>query len=258
MEKIRAIIVDDEKPARSRLSQCLIRESDVEVIGVARDGLEAVKLIRSHRPDLLFLDVQMPGLDGFGVLREIGREGMPVTIFVTAHDKYAIRAFEMHAIDYLLKPYSDQRFEAALQQARKTLMLGKEQSSSESECREQRRDLVNQCSGYLERIALKSNGRIVFLNVSDIDWIEAAGVYIHLHVGSKTHLYRSSVVHMLERLNPAHFVRLHRSAVVNTARICELQTRSHGDYTVVLQNGTELMMSRAYRPALETWLRQPL
>jgi two-component system, LytTR family, response regulator len=259
MEKIRVIIVDDEKPARSRLGQCLSREADVEVVGVARDGVEAVKLLRAHKPDLLFLDVQMPSLDGFGVLREIGPDGAPLVVFVTAYDKYAIKAFETHAVDYLLKPYSDQRFEAALQQARRYLRSdhGKEHSTKVKALLEQRAG-VNQRSGYLERVALKSNGRIVFLNVDEVDWIEAAGVYIHLHVGGKTHIFRSSVVHMLDRLDPARFVRVHRSTVVNTARIRELQPRSHGDYTVVLHDGTELMMSRAYRSELETWLRQSL
>lgn len=259
MTKVRVLIVDDEKPARTRLSQCLGREADVEVVGVARDGLEAVKLLRAQEPDLLFLDVQMPSLDGFGVLREIGPERAPLTIFVTAYDKYAIKAFEAHAVDYLLKPYSDQRFEMALQQARKYLRAKapNEAAVNTSGILESRAG-DNQGSAYLERVALKTNGRIVFLNVDEVDWIEAAGVYIHLHVGSKTHLYRSSVVHMLERLDPTRFVRLHRSAVVNTARIRELQARSHGDYTVVLHDGTELMMSRAYRPALEAWLRQSL
>jgi two-component system LytT family response regulator len=259
MDKIRVLIVDDEKPSRSRLSQCLARETDVEVVAVARDGLEAVNLIRTLRPNLLFLDVQMPSLDGFGVLREVGTETMPATIFVTAYDKYALRAFETHAIDYLLKPYSDERFEAAMQQARKTLTLcANEPSSLESGTGEHRPESTSPPSGCLERIALKSNGRIIFLNVGDIDWIEAAGVYIHLHTGNKTHLYRSSLVRILDRLDPAQFVRVHRSTVVNTARIRELQTRSHGDFTVVLQNGTELLMSRAYRSAVEAWLRQSL
>jgi len=258
MDIIRTLIVDDEKPARSRLTQCLGRESDVDIVGVARDGLEAVKQIRSLAPDLLFLDVQMPALDGFGVLRQIGWKGMPLTIFVTAHDKYALQAFEAHALDYLLKPYSDERFEAALREARKSLALHLERTSLAPQAQERQIRDVNQQSGYLERIALKANGKIVFLNVTDIDWIEAAGVYIHIHVGDKTHLYRSSVAQMLERLDPARFIRLHRSAVVNTARILELYPRSHGDYTVVLQGGTELMMSRAYRTALEGWLRQSL
>jgi two-component system LytT family response regulator len=257
MELIRAVIVDDEKPARSRL-QSLCRETKVDVVGVGRDGMEAVKLVRSQAPDLLLMDVEMPGLDGFGVLRELGSERIPLTIFVTAHHKYAIPAFEAHAADYLLKPYSDQRFEAAIQQARRTLVRSVKQPSPSPKVEEPRQEGVNHRGGYLERIVLKANGRILFVNVADVDWIEAAGVYVHLHFGGRTHLYRSSVVHMLDRLDPAQFVRLHRSSVVNTARIRELYPRTHGDYTVVLQDGTELMMSRAYRNGLEAWLRQPL
>jgi two-component system LytT family response regulator len=259
MDVIRTLVVDDETPARSRLLELLQRESHIKVVGVARDGREALNLIHSQTPHLMFLDIQMPVLDGFGVLREIDPDQMPVTVFVTAYDKYAIQAFEAHALDYLLKPFSDQRFEAAL---RRVCQFIRSQNANELGQRIasllEERSGTDARSGYLERVVLKTTGRVTFLDIGDVDWIEASGVYVHLHVGQKTHLYRSSVAHLLQRLDPKRFVRVHRSAAVNTDRIRELQPRSHGDYTVVLKDGTELIMSRGYRSEFEVWLRQPL
>jgi two-component system, LytTR family, response regulator len=259
MGKVRTIVVDDEKPARVRLLELLQREPDMEVVGTASDGREAVAMVRASRPDLVFLDVQMPRLDGFGVLQELGPDGLPVVIFVTAYDKYAIQAFDAHAIDYLLKPFSDERFESAMKRARKYLGTteAREHAGQLTAATEERRS-VNRRSGFLERLVLKTSTAVMFIDVDDLDWIEAAGVYVHLHVGSKTYLYRSSVTHLLQRLDPRQFVRVHRSAAVNTARIRELRPRSHGDFTVVLKNGAELTMSRGYRAQLEEWLRQPL
>jgi two-component system, LytTR family, response regulator len=259
MDVIRTLVVDDESPARSRLIELLQREPHIKVVGVARDGREALQLIQSQTPHLMFLDIQMPVLDGFGVLQEIEPNSMPVTVFVTAYDKYAIQAFEAHALDYLLKPFSDQRFEAAL---RRVCQFIRSQNVNDLEARIanllEERSGMDTRSGYLERVVLKSSGRVTFLEIGDVDWIEASGVYVHLHVGAKTHLYRSSVAHLLQRLDPRRFVRVHRSAAVNTDRIRELQPRSHGDYTVVLKDGTELIMSRGYRAEFELWLRQPL
>jgi two-component system LytT family response regulator len=234
MERIRALIVDDEKPARRRLAELLRRESDVEVIGEARDGREAVALVQAQSPDLMFLDIQMPDLDGFAVLAALEPDQAPVTVFVTAYDRYAIQAFEARALDYLLKPFSDQRF------------VLDDRAAADPEAR------------YLERLVLKSSGRVTFVGVEDVDWIEAAGMYVTLHAGPRAHLYRSSLAHLLQRLDPKRFVRVHRSIAVNTERIRELQPRSHGDYTVVLKDGTELVMSRGFRPQFEHWLRQPL
>jgi two-component system, LytTR family, response regulator len=259
MDRIRTVIADDEKPARTRLLALLERRSDIEVVGVARDGREAVELVRSRKPDLLFLDIHMPELDGFGVLREISPARVPVTIFVTAHDRYAIRAFEAHAVDYLLKPFSDERFQAALEHAGESLrqvaktdwitritnLLGDEAATNDG-------------SGRLERIVLRAGGRVTFLELEDIDWISAAGVYLQFHIGGKTHLYRSSIAAFLQRLDPNRFVRVHRSTVVNTDRIRELRPRGHGDFTIILKDGRELTLSRAYRSQLERWLRQPL
>jgi two-component system, LytTR family, response regulator len=259
MGQIRTTVVDDEKPARVRLLELLKREADIEVVGTAADGREAVDLIRAARPDLVFLDVQMPTLDGFGVLEELAPGEQPVVIFVTAYDKYAIQAFDAHAIDYLLKPFSDQRFESAINRARKYLGTpeGREQADELAAATRERRS-VDARSGYLERLVVKASGNVSFLDVDDVDWIEAAGVYVYLHTGRKVHLYRSSVTQLLQRLDPRRFVRVHRSAAVNTARIRELRGRSHGDFTVVLVDGTEVAMSRGYRAALESWLRQPI
>jgi two-component system LytT family response regulator len=259
MSRIRTVVVDDEKPARVRLTELLQRESDVEVVGTASDGREAIDLLRRLKPDLVFLDVQMPQLDGLAVLGLLGPEELPVTIMVTAYDKYAIQAFDAHAIDYLLKPFSDQRFDNAITRARRYLASPDVHAQAEElgAAAEERRNVDNR-SGYLERVALKTNGCITFVDVNDVDWIEAAGVYLYLHAGPKSHLYRSSVTQLLQRLDPKRFVRIHRSAAVNTARIRELRSLSHGDFALTLKDGTELTLSRAYRAHLEGWLRQPI
>ncbi|HEY8551154.1 MAG TPA: LytTR family DNA-binding domain-containing protein [Vicinamibacterales bacterium] len=264
MTRIRTLVVDDEKPARMRLLDLLQRDPEIEVVGAARDGREAVELVRARDPHLLFLDIQMPVLDGFGVLREIGPRQLPFTIFVTAYDKYAIQAFEAHALDYLMKPFSDERFERALKRVCGFIRSQPPDGAAAQDLAARLASLLderagtNERSGYLERVVLKANGRVTFLDVADVDWIEASGVYVYLHVGTRSYLYRSSVANLLQRLDPRRFVRVHRSAAVNTERIRELQPRSHGDYTVILKDGTEVLMSRAYRSELEHWLRQPL
>jgi two-component system LytT family response regulator len=259
MERVRTLVVDDEKPARARLLELLRREPGIEIVGEGCDGREAVELVRAWAPQLMFLDVQMPEVGGFDVLEAIGPGTVPVVVFVTAFDRYALQAFDVHAIDYLLKPYSDQRFETALKRACEFVLS---RNSGELSLRIanllEERSPGEGGSGYLERVVLKSGGRVWFLDVREIDWIEACGVYVNLHVGSKKHLYRSSVAHLLQRLDRKRFVRVHRSAAVNTERIAELQPRSHGDYTVLLKDGTALIMSRGYRAHLEHWLKQPL
>ena len=259
MNSIRTVVVDDEKPARVRLTELLQREQDVELVGTASDGRDAIDILRKLKPDLLFLDVQMPQLDGFGVLQQLGPDELPVTILVTAYDKYAIQAFDAHAIDYLLKPFSDQRFDNAIKRARTYLTSADARSRADqlTAAAEERRS-VDTRSGYLERVVLKSNGAITFLDVDEVDWIEAAGVYVYLHAGQKSLLYRSSVTLLLQRLDPRRFVRIHRSAAVNASRIRALQPLSHGDFTLFLKNGTELALSRAYRSQVEAWLRQPI
>jgi two-component system LytT family response regulator len=259
MDRIRAVIVDDEKPARTRLLDLLARRRDVEVVGVARHGREAITLVRSQAPDLLLLDIQMPELDGFDVLRGIPPAPVPVTIFVTAYDRYAVRAFEAHALDYVLKPFSDERLDAALSHARELLQHpSKPQLISKIGRLLGDEVLPEHQTEPLERIVLRGGGRVTFLEMKDLDWIDAAGVYIDLHAAGETYMYRSSIVAFLERLDPQRFVRIHRSTIVNTDRIRELRPLGHGDYTVVLNDGRELTLSRAYRSNLEHWLRQSL
>ena len=259
MNSIRTVVVDDEKPARVRLIELLQREEDVDLVGTASEGREAIDILRKLKPDLLFLDVQMPQLDGFGVLQQLGPDELPVTILVTAYDKYAIQAFDAHAIDYLLKPFSDQRFDNAIKRARRYLASADARSRADelTAAAEERRS-VDTRSGHLERVVLKSNGAITFLDIDEVDWIEAAGVYVYLHAGPKSHLYRSSVTQLLQRLDPSRFVRIHRSAAVNASRIRSLQPLSHGDFMLFLKDGTELTLSRAYRSQVEAWLRQPI
>jgi two-component system LytT family response regulator len=195
-------------------------------------------------------------LDGFGVLREITPSRMPVTIFVTAFDNFAIRAFEAHALDYLLKPFSDERFEDALQHGKEHV---RNHAAGDTQMRLAR--LLEEAAtdkSHLERIVLRSGGRITFLDVADIDWIEAEGVYVYLHVGPKRYLYRATLGQIQQKLPPTRFVRISRSVTVNTSRIRELQPLAHGTYTVVLKDGTELTLTKGYRPDVEGWLKQPL
>jgi len=259
MDPVKTLIVDDEPPAQTRLLNLLSTRPDIEIVGVASHGAEAVSLVRQRRPQLMFLDIQMPGVDGFGVLTQLAPGPVPTTIFVTAYDRYAIAAFEAHAVDYLLKPFSDERFESALTRAITALRAADtadRQLQIDSVLAE--RAAVNAHSGQLDRIVLKMSDRVVLLNVDEIDWISAAGVYLELHVGTTTHLYRSSLTGLLARLDPTRFVRIHRSAVVNTDRIKEFRPRGHSDYTVVLRDGSHVTLSRAYRAQVEEWLGQTL
>jgi len=246
---IRALIVDDEPLARQRLHRLLQDESDVEIVGECADGGEAVAIIRALSPDLVFLDVQMPVLDGFGVLEALGVDGIPAIIFVTAYDRYALRAFEYNALDYLLKPFDRNRFRKALDRAR--AHLGSEQG------REEARQLLGAVEEYksegkaLERLVVKASGRVFFLRVEEIDWIEAAGNYVRLHVGKEAHLLRDTMSSVETRLDPKRFLRIHRSTIVNIERIQELQPLFHGDYVVILRDGKQLNLSRGYRQRLQ-------
>jgi len=258
-DKISVVVVDDETASRARLLEVFKKQSDFEIAGVGRNGNEAVQLIRSASPDLVVLEAQMSGLDGFGVLQEVTPQYAPLAVFVSSSDKYAMQAFEAHALDYILKPFSDGRVEAALDRVRDYIRMQTTDHLA--------RRLVGMSvgsngsakgAGYLKRIAIKSGGRVIFLNVRDIDWIEAAGVYVYLHVGPKPHLYRSTVRQLQEKLDPESFVRVHRSTIVNGDRILELNPRTHGDYGIILKDRTELTLSRGYRTQVEAWLRQSL
>jgi two-component system LytT family response regulator len=254
--KIRTLIVDDEPLARQRLRRLLEADPDVAVVGECGDGPQAATDVQDLRPDLVFLDVQMPVLDGFGVLRALGGTTLPAVIFVTAHDRYAVKAFEVHALDYLLKPFDKARFTAALERAKAQIRQG-----SAAALNERLQELLQSASGRRpgpERLMVKSGGRIYFVRIEDIDWIEAAGNYVRLHVGKEDHLLRESLTALEKTLDPARFVRVHRSTIVNLDRIRELQPAFHGDYVIVLRDGTELALSRSCRDRLEESLGHTL
>jgi two-component system LytT family response regulator len=253
---IRTLIVDDEPLARQRVRRLLEADPDVTVVGESGDGRQALADLRALRPDLVFLDVQMPALDGFGVLAELGAEATPMVIFVTAHDRYALKAFEVHALDYLLKPFDAARFAAALERAKAQLRQG-----SAADWQERLRELLRAAPGRPpgpERLLIKSGGRIYFVRIEDVDWIEAAGNYVRLHVGAEEHLLREALTTLEKKLDPGRFVRIHRSTVVNLERIRELQPAFHGDYVLILRDGTELAVSRGYRDRLGEALGHPL
>jgi two-component system LytT family response regulator len=255
-EPVRVLVVDDEAPARQRLIDLLRRGGLAGTIDSAADGATAVDLIRSESPDLVFLDVQMPELDGLGVIDAVGAAHMPLTVFVTAYDQHAIRAFEACALDYLLKPFSDERFEATMARVKGRL--------DELSIREFGRRVLSMVSTARaadrpwDRLVVKSGGTTRFIRVLDIDWIEAAGVYVNLHVGGKELLYRAALNDLAERLDPRRFVRVHRSAIVNLESILQLEPISHGEFEAVLKNGSRARVSRTFRAQLEKRLGQPL
>lgn len=265
--KIRTLIVDDEPLARERVRTMVGQEADLEVIAEARDGAEAVDVILSRDPDLVFLDVQMPKLDGFEVITSVGPERMPPVVFTTAFDQHALRAFEVQALDYLLKPFDQERFRGALSRVRQQIdrqesgelgrklialvrdMQGDAPPAAEAPPVADRRS---------ERMVVKSNGRLFFLRADEIDWIEAAGNYVRLHVGAETHLMRETMNAIETRLDPEVFFRIHRSRIVNIERVKELQPWFNGEYVVLLRNGTKLTLSRGYREKLQDRLGRPL
>jgi two-component system LytT family response regulator len=249
VNKIRAMIVDDEPMARERIAGLLAQEQDIEVIGQCADGQQAISAIQQQNPDLVFLDVQMPAVNGFGVIQQVGAERMPPVVFVTAYDEYALRAFEVHAIDYLLKPFGRDRFQQTLAHARAHLErrragdLGKRLLALVQDIKPEPQKL--------DRLVVKSGGRVFFLRTDEIEWVEAAGNYVRLHLQKDSHLFRETMNGMEARLDPRRFVRIHRSRIVNSDRIKELQPWFNGEYVVVLQNGTRLTLSRGYREKLQ-------
>jgi two-component system, LytTR family, response regulator len=247
--KIRTLIVDDEPLARERVRALLAEETDVEVVGECRDGQEAVEAIRREAPDLVFLDVQIPELDGFGVIERIGVDKIPVIVFVTAYDQYALQAFEVHAVDYLLKPFDQDRFQKALARARQSVQLRR--GGDVNERLVALLEDLKTPQGHLERLVVKSSGRLFFLRAEEIDWIESSGNYVSLHVGPESHLLRETMNGIETKLDPARFIRIHRTAIVNIDRIRELQPLFHGEYDVVLRTGTTLTLSRGYRDRLQ-------
>jgi two-component system LytT family response regulator len=242
--RIRTLIVDDEPLARDRLNQLLQDEPEIEIVGQCSDGREAVAAIEKALPDLVFLDVQMPELDGFGVLEALDPGPMPVIVFVTAHDQFALRAFEVHAVDYLLKPFDRERFQKALHRAiervgnRAGSVVLRRQSALLADLR-------------ASQLMVRSGGQVVRVKLDEIDWIGSADNYAELHVGAKTHLLRETLGALETRLAPESFVRISRSAIVNKQRIKELRRLFYGGYELVLRDGTRLTLSRRHRDKLE-------
>jgi two-component system, LytTR family, response regulator len=255
-EQIRVLVVDDEAPARQRLVDLLRKDLQIGRILEAANGKAAVEIIGREALDLVFLDVQMPELDGLQVIETVGATAMPLTVFVTAYDQHAIRAFEANALDYLLKPFSDERWEAALARAKTR--------HHELSLREFGRSVArvlatqSQAGRYLDRLVVKGNGTTRFIRVADIDWIGGAGVYVNLHVAGKELLYRSALNELADRLDPVRFIRVHRSSIVNIDSILELQPISHGEFQIVLKDGHRSRVSRTYRIQLEKRLGQSL
>jgi|SRR5947209_3528827 len=251
-KKIRTLIVDDMPLARNRVRRFLNADADIEVIGECSDGKGAVAAVKELAPDMIFLDVQMPEMDGFEVLNSIGHENLPAIIFVTAHDQYALRAFDVHAIDYLLKPFDEHRFRRALERAKREIRQGQA-----SDVDERLRTLLADVSRepkYMKRMAVKTAGRTVILATDEIDWIGTAGNYLRLHAGRETHLIRDRMSQLESRLDPKQFARVHRSIIVNVDRVKEMHPLFNGDQVLILRDGTQLTMSRTYRDKLLTLL----
>jgi two-component system LytT family response regulator len=247
--RIRALVVDDEPLAREMIREMLATDSEVEVVGECANGREAIEAIKASTPDLVFLDVQMPELGGFEVLESLDPNTTPYVIFVTAYDQYAVRAFEVHALDYLLKPFDGERFEVAWQRAKAQIKLD----------RTSRRDqdiiaLLEELKAgprYLERLVIKNGGRVFFLHVQDIYCIEAEGNYVRVYDNQKGYLLRETISSLEEQLDPKQFLRIHRSAIVKLDRIKEMQPWFHGEYRIIMENGKQLALSRNYRANLQ-------
>jgi two-component system LytT family response regulator len=250
---VRTVIADDERLARQKLLILLQSEPMVKVVAECQDGRQTVSAIRSFRPDMLLLDIQMPDLDGFQVLSEIPVDEMPVVIFTSAYDQYAIRAFEANALDYLLKPFDQERLHHALERARSELRKARDREITHRilNLLSQVRSVASPIPEADNRLVIKANGRVVFLDLDNIEWVEAAANYVRLNVGKESYLFRETISRISERLDANHFVRIHRSTIVNVRKIKELIPVNSGEYVVVLKSGRELSCSRGYRAALQ-------
>jgi two-component system LytT family response regulator len=257
--KIRTLVVDDEPVARARVLSLLRDETDIEVVGECSTGPQAVSVIEATSPDLVFLDVQMPQMDGFALARTLGQD-MPAVVFVTAYDEYALQAFEIHALDYLLKPFSAERFKSALTHVRQH--IAKRQAAADRQLPTRLPEIQHPEPGrenvWRDRLVIKSSGRIYFIRIQDIDWCEASGNYVRLHIGEQAHLVRGTMSHLESQLDPAQFVRIHRSAIVNVERIQELRSSFNGEYLITLNDKTRLTLSRGYRDGLQSRLGKTL
>jgi two-component system LytT family response regulator len=251
--RIRVLIAEDEPLARERIHALIEEEPDVQIVAECADGRSTVEAIRQHDPDLVFLDVNMPELNGFDVIREVGADNMPPVIFVTAYDHFAVQAFDAHAVDYVLKPFDEDRFRLAVERARE--MLARRETGTLD------RRLSDLLQGfarphYLERLAVKSGGKIIFLRTDEVTWIGAEGNYARLHAGKRSYLMRETMSNLESKLDPGRFIRIHRSTIVSTDAIAELEPLFQGDYVVVLRDGTRLTSSRGYRGNLQAFMNQ--
>src|SRR6201989_66306 len=253
---IRVLVVDDEPLAREKIRGMAVDDPELRIVGEGTNGAEAIEAVQPIRPDLLLLDVQMPEVGGFAVLEALKDEGLPPVIFITAYDHYAVRAFEVHALDYLLKPFDRERFRAAMERAKRQIRRDSGRSLDErivallEQMREPQR--------YTERLVVKTGGRVFFLNTDEIDWIEAEGNYVSVHTGKKAYLLRETISSLESQLDSKEFVRIHRSSIVRLDRVKELQPWSHGEYHVILEDGTRLTLSRSYREKLQSALGNSL
>jgi two-component system, LytTR family, response regulator len=260
---IRLLVVDDEPLARSGVAALAGRDPEIEVIGQCGDGRSAVEAIHELEPDLVLLDVQMPEMDGFQVIQAVGAERMPPVIFVTAYDQFAVRAFEVHALDYLLKPFDDERFFAAMARSKRAVRESQVGALSQQligllESTDRAPRTAETSPQYLTRLVVKNGGKVSFVRTEEIDWIEAADYYVRLHVARKSHLLRETMSALEAQLDPARFFRVHRSAIVNLDRLVEIQPYFHGEHVLVLSEGSKLKLSRARKEKLEQLLRQSI
>ena len=253
---IRTLIVDDESLARERIRDMLASDPQIEVVADCANGRDAIKAIQLLSPDLVFLDVEMPGIDGFGVLEAIKSGRIPTIIFVTAYDRYAVRAFEVFALDYLLKPFDQERFDKALSRAKAQLSI--EQNDALNQRILSALEAIKTRPVHLERLVIKMNGHVFFIKAEEIDWLEAEGNYVRLHAGKESYLLRDTISALESQLDPKRFIRVHRSAIVNIDRITELQPWFHGEYRIILREGVQLTLSRTYREKLHDLLGRPL
>ena len=253
---IRALIVDDEPLARTGVHQLVEPLDDVTIVGEASDGPDAVQQIETREPDLVFLDVQMPEMSGLEVVREVGVETMPLTIFVTAYDQYALEAFEAHALDYLLKPIEEERFEEAMERARRQLQRVEADALSEQlrGVLQEYADEEDEEDDPIDRFTIRSRDRIYFVDVDDVQWVESEGDYVALHDGEDAHLVRKTMKELEQRLTPESFVRIHRSYIVNVNYIEELRPLDHGTYQIHMESGIPLKTSRGYSDNVDALL----
>jgi len=252
---IRTLIVDDESLARERIREMLESDPEIEIVGDCANGKEAIQAISKLKPDLIFLDVEMPGIDGFQVLQSLESAEMPAVIFVTAYDQYAVRAFEIYALDYLLKPFDRERFQGSVRRAKEQLL---KMSDSMNERILSALEQIKTRPVHLERLVIKMNGHVFFIKAAEIDWLEAEGNYVRLHSGKESYLLRDTISALEAQLDPKQFLRVHRSAIVNIDRIQELQPWFHGEYRIILREGVQLTLSRSYREKLHELLGRSL